>query len=147
MALIVDPEDMYLLENHAWQPQLSKNGAVYFKAKICGKNVYLHRRISGAGPNQLADHKDGNTWDNRRSNLRICNRSQSNANRCRRSDSRAPYRGITQTPSGRWLAQIMAEKKFTRIGLFDTPEAAAMAYDKKAVELHGEFARINNIAA
>lgn len=147
MTPIVDPEDKGLLMSHSWQPQVAKTGAVYFKAKIGGKNVYLHRLIAGAGPKQLADHKDGNTLDNRRANLRVCNRSQSNANRRRRSDSKAPYRGITQTPSGRWLAQIMADKKFTRIGLFDTPEAAAAAYDKKAIELHGEFARINNIAA
>ena len=98
------------------------------------------------GVELLQDYKDGDTLNNRRGNLRACTRSQSNANRRRRSDSRAPYRGITQTPIGRWLAQIMAEKKFTRIGLFDTPEAAAAAYDKKALELHGEFARINNIA-
>lgn len=146
MTPIVDSEDAHLLVDHSWQPQLAKNGAAYFKAKIGGENVYLHRLIVGAASKQLVDHRNGDTLNNRRCNLRICTRSQSNANRRRRSDSRAPYRGITQTPSGRWLAQIMAEKKFTRIGLFDTPEDAAAAYDKKAIELHGEFARINNIA-
>lgn len=146
MTPIVDPEDEWLLRYRSWTPQKTKTGAVYFKARIDGKQVYLHRIIAGAGPRELADHKDGDTLNNRRGNLRACTRSQSNANRRRRSDSRAPYRGITQTPTGRWLAQIMAEKKFTRIGLFDTPEAAAAAYDKKALELHGEFARINNIA-
>lgn len=146
MQPIVDDQDQWLLTSAAWVPQVSRSRAVYWKAKVGGKVQYLHRLLAGAGNGELVDHIDGDTINNRRSNLRRCDWSGSNANRQRKRTSRAPYKGITQTPSGRWLAQIMWRKQYHRVGLFDSAELAAAAYDQKAIELHGEFARINNIA-
>jgi hypothetical protein len=139
-TILVDPEDAELLASRSWQ------GDAYFKARIDGKPQYLHRIIARAVGPDLVDHINGDTFDNRRSNLRVCDRAGSNANRGRKRTSRAPYKGITQTPSGKWLAQIMWRKTYYRIGLFDTPEAAAAAYDRRAIELHGEYANINGFA-
>lgn len=145
MKPIVDPEDAHLLAR-VWTPQFSPSGGVYFRARFGRSNLYLHRVIAGAERGQLVDHINGDTIDNRRSNLRVCDRSGSNANRTRKRTSRAPYKGITQTKNGKWVAQIMWRKQYFRIGLFETPEAAADAYDARALELHGEYANINNIA-
>ena len=137
--ILVDPQDAALLASRSW----TDNGRGYFSAKIGGKNRYLHRLIAGATGTDKVDHINGNLDDNRRCNLRLCGWNGSNANRRRKRTSRAPYKGITQTSSGRWLAQIMSNKRHERIGLFDTPEGAAAAYDKRALELHGEYANIN----
>lgn len=141
MQPIVDPEDLPLLRSRAWKAHGNK--AQYFKARFGRQVYYLHRLIAGAGPGQIVDHVNGDTLDCRRSNLRLCDRSESNTNRKARCDSRAPYKGITETPSGRWLAQIMKAKQYRRIGLFDTAQEAAAAYDAAAVDLHGEFAKTN----
>lgn len=145
MRPIVDPQDEPLLAAHPWKA-FGVGDRTYFRVRHNG-HLYLHRVIAGAKPGELVDHINGNTLDNRRSNLRRCDRVGSNCNRRAKKTSRAPYKGITQTSSGRWLAQIMSRKKFYRIGLFDTAEAAAAAYDKKAVELHGEFAHTNGFVS
>jgi hypothetical protein len=55
--------------------------------------------------------------------------------------SRRVYKG---TDKVRWIAKIMVNGKRTELGLFDTPEDAAIAYDAKAYELLGSKAtRLN----
>ena len=54
------------------------------------------------------------------------------------------YVGVTRTKTNqRWLAQIRFKNKNMYIGYFDTEIAAAKAYDEKAVEIYGEYARLN----
>lgn len=137
-ALVIRPAD------HAWR----KNGKdkwfyAHRTASRNGRkvNVLLHRLITGAKPGQYVDHINGDTFDNRRVNLRIC----TNADNIRNSHSvRGWSRFHGVSPSGnRWVAQIQANYKKQKIGKYRTEIEAARAYDAKAVELFGEFARLN----
>ena len=90
------------------------------------------------------DHINHNKLDNRICNLRECTRSQNQANRLPYKNHK--YKGICfEKRLGKYQAQIKHNYKLYYLGLFDTPEAAARAYNAKALELFGEFAYLNEV--
>jgi hypothetical protein len=54
-----------------------------------------------------------------------------------------PYRGICQLPGGRWRAMFQSSGVKRHIGVFDTPEQAAAAYDRAAIKHLGFHALVN----
>lgn len=121
----------------------------YIMAKrYVGKRIqtYLHRLVIGAKKGQIVDHINYDTFDNRKSNLRICGYSQnaSHQRRHKKNLINTPYKGVRQPKqSKRFQAQISINGRTNGIGLFDTAEEAAKAYDKMALQLFGDFATLN----
>jgi len=111
----------------------------------------MHRLIIGAQPGQQVDHVNGNSLDNRRSNLRLCTPRENIRNMHRsRNQQRGGLKGLKRNSSGRWSACIRAGaidgNGFCRtlsVGTFTTKEQAARAYDSAARHFFGEFAALN----
>jgi hypothetical protein len=104
----------------------------------------MHRQIIGDEcVGRLIDHREGNGLDNRRSNLRVCNKLENSVNRGTNKNNSSGYKGIIRTPKGRWQARIMISGTSFYLGTFDTPELAALEYDRVSVKEHGEFAYTN----
>jgi hypothetical protein len=111
------------------------------------KTVYLHHFIVGRpAKGMLVDHIDRNTLNNQRENLRMATHSQSGANRSSSVGSSC-YRGVFLDTSRKtknvWRASIVKDRKRTYLGRFPDEISAALAYDKAALEMFGEYACIN----
>lgn len=146
--IILDACDFGLLDG--WTIGITPKGyamLVGTAAEFPRFRVQLARLIMNALPGTIVDHINQNTLDNRRSNLRICTDAENQHNRKRNKTSPSPFKGVThmktQRGSKKWLARIQLNKVPLRIGCFLTAEEAALAYNAKARELFGEFARIN----
>ncbi len=141
---IVDDADYEALIKWSWF--YSAGYAARKSSRLLGEPrlIYMHREIMQAPPGMEVDHiRTGGTLDNRRENLRICTTAQNQYNRKLQSHSSA-FKGVHwQKQKEKWCAQIKFNGHSMHIGYFDDPERAALAYDEKARELFGEFARTN----
>ena len=110
-----------------------------------GKTFPMHRQIMNNPPGMEVDHIDGNGLNNQRSNLRVCTHADNIKNCKVYRTNKSGFRGVSKHRHGRWQSEIQADGKGIYIGLYDSPIDAARAYNQKAIELHGEFARLNTI--
>lgn len=106
----------------------------------------MHRLIMGLEDKKLViDHINGNSLDNRKSNMRICDRGQNQWNSKKTSKATSPFKGVRKTSGGKFEARIKTRNITTNLGLFDNELDAARAYNKAARKQHGEYANINII--
>jgi hypothetical protein len=114
-------------------------------------NTLLHHLVCGTKHVRgvlYIDHRNSNPLDNRRDNLRPCTNSENACNRGKASNNVSGYKGVHwRARPKRWEAEIGHKRIKYRLGMFKTKEEAALAYNKKALELHGEFAYQNIIVA
>ena len=109
-------------------------------------NKLLHRLIMNPPSDMQVDHKNKNTLDNRRCNLRICTHSENLMNRGRQKNNSTGYKGVNRDERKRkkYRARIAVNKKTYYLGNFEKPDEAGAAYKKAAKLRHGEFARVDD---
>lgn len=141
---IVDAEDYERLSEHKWCVQRKKGGRFYAVRRAGGKIIRMHREIMNAPPGMVCDHKNHNTLDNRKSNLRTCTQAQNIYNQLPRDGGTSRYKGVYWPKDKcRWEAKIGHNGRAIHIGYYDYEADAAIAYDDMAIELFGEFACLN----
>ena len=113
------------------------------------ETIYLHKIIAEkflgqqkVGKNRLVGAKNGDKLDCRLDN--ILYRSRSVASRQRKTSSKTGYTGVYREHN-RFRAVISIKGKSIHIGMFDTAEEAAAAYNKVSKETYGEEGKINKI--
>ncbi|MBG9769668.1 hypothetical protein ABD75_11005 [Bacillus vallismortis] len=95
---------------------------------------------------QVVDHRNHDTLDNRRANLRLCSIGENNRNRKYSKHNTSEYKGVGwHKTNGRYRARIKFNGKSIHLGYFKTEIEAAEAYNKAAIKFHGEFAEINKL--
>lgn len=155
---IIDDEDYARITNMgkwyaAYDPIMKSFYAVRQIRKPNGKQtIRMHRVVTNAPINKEVDHINHNTLDNRVCNLRICTSSQNGMNRKPSQSKTSRYKGVSLDKQKRknkiysyWRAQIYKNGKQIRLGYFKSETEAAKTYNKKAKELFGEFALLNEL--
>ena len=148
---IVDDEDFGELKRYSWYALKRRHGPMarrMMKRDNNGKqrSVYMHRQIMQAPAGMQVDHRNHDTLDNRRANLRICTAHQNLGNMRKRPGLSSRFKGVYWVESrGKWRASISAEKRTKPLGYFEDEVAAARAYNHEAILQFGEFARLNDV--
>lgn len=133
---LVDAADLTLVAGHNW----SATAEDYVVSGL-GK---LSRIILDTRTEQIADHRNGNRLDNRRSNLRIVTSAQNCQNRRKTPSKSSRFKGVSyRKDRGTWLAAIRTDGRLIKLGTFATEIDAAKAYDEAARQHFGEFAVLN----
>lgn len=143
---IVDASDFDWLNQWNWSARWSKNTESFYALRRGQEHttVLMSRSILGCNGQVQVDHRNHNTLDNRRHNLRTCTGSQNSMNKRKQKNNTSGYRGVSWMKDYRkFRARIFVNRKLLLIGYFSDAVSAARAYDSKAKELHGAFARLN----
>jgi hypothetical protein len=146
---IVDLQDYYHLNNFNWCPK--KRGLSIYAVRLSSNSsgsiriISMHKGILKAPVGLLVDHKNGETLDNRRSNLRIATHSQNMFNRKKvRTKTSSRFIGVSYDKKKRlWKSSISTHGRKIFLGYFKNEIDAAKACDAAAKKYHGEFARLN----
>ncbi|WP_342439296.1 HNH endonuclease [Paenibacillus sp. FSL L8-0436] len=147
MSAIVDDDLFESLSQYSWW--FHSGGYAGRSATKGGKkqSVLMHRQIVDAPTGKVVDHINGNKLDNRLENLRVTDQVGNQANRASLNrNNTSGYKGVSwNKATSRFEAGVQVEGKRNFLGLFTTAEDAARAYNAKALELFGEYARLNVI--
>ena len=109
---------------------------------IC--SLPLHILLMGKKEGRVIDHKNHNTLDNRKSNLRFCTHVQNNGNRRKIKIGTSKFKGVSWCARAKmWIARIHYKSRGYHLGYFSDEVEAAKAYDQAALNIFGEFAFIN----
>lgn len=105
------------------------------------RQISMHQFLTGWA---MTDHIDHDGLNNQRSNLRPATKAQNLTNSRPRVGYSSSYKGVYWSRTARkWTAQIKIDRKSTHLGYYADEKEAAMAYDRAARQVFGEYAYLN----
>ena len=139
---LVDDEDFLFLSRWKWCVSMMKAGPYAVRRKPGGGTLLMHRIVVGAQKGLDVDHRNGNTLDNRRSNLRLCTHAENIRNRTKKnSNNTSGIPGVYyHAPTKKWCARLKIDGKQLYLGLFFSKSKAAQVRKKAEIEHFGAYA-------
>ena len=118
----------------AWSPEIRSFYAVRNTHIVSGKKrmTRMHRQILGLehSDRRKVDHKNHDTLDNRRRNLRVVTTRQNGENRLDQSKHGVGVHEDKRRRSKPFQVQVQADGKWRHVGMYPTPEEAQAARRK-----------------
>jgi hypothetical protein len=142
---LVDDDWYPYLSQFRWQARYDRTTGKWYAARQLDRRfIYMHREILNAPDGLYADHRNGQSLDNRQKNLRLATSAQNAWNRDKYKNNTTGYKGVTCDKGRRkWRAQLTVHGKHMHLGWYDDPGEAALAYDQAARKYHGPFGCTN----
>jgi len=141
---IIDVDDIEKIKDYKWH--LTLNG--YVITKINNKTLRMQNLIMDFNSShlQMVDHKDRDTLNNQKDNLRYSTQSQNQQNRGKPSNNSSGFKGVYwNKKKKRWVAEIRINQKKIYLGQFKDKIKAAKKYNMGAIEYFGKFAYLNEV--
>jgi len=137
---VIDASDYDLAKDKKWFLKQHEHG--HYVASGSGSNyISLSRLIMNAKPGEEVDHQHHDRLDHRKSNLRVCTKSQNQCNSRVRSDNKTGIKGVYwHKKTKKWKVELQKNRMRYPIGEFKDFEQAKAAAQKARIELHGEYA-------
>ena len=143
---LIDLEDYEKVKDYKWG--MNTYGYV-FRSRVDFENreMYLSRFIlSPKVKDTIIDYINRNPLDNRKVNLRKATRSQNSINSALTKNNSSGFKGVSwHKQHEKWAVSIHKKGHSEHLGYFRSKINAAKAYNKRAMELFGEFAWLNPI--
>lgn len=145
--ILIDLEDVEKCEGYTWSIQMSRCGKDKNYVQYYAKNTHnglLHRYLTSATKELWVDHINGDTYDNRRYNLRVCRQEDNHKNRKEQDNNKSGHRGVIWYPYSnlnKWMAYICIDKKRTTLGYFDDFQEAVKTRKDAEIKYFGEYIR------
>lgn len=139
----IDTEDLHLISSIKgkwWGSYHPDIDSFYVRTEIREngkkvKDIRIHRLIMDAPINMEVDHIDRNPLNNKRSNLRIADRTMNTRNRKIFKTNKSGTSGVHQMENGKWRARIGIGKERKHLGVFDIKEDAINAVNRAREKL------------
>lgn len=156
-ATLIDQESLPFFAGRSWTTACCAGlyyaiGSEPRPEGVGRRNYYVHRRLwsrwnGEIPPRARIDHKNRDSLDNRRENIRLAVNGQNNFN-SRKKGWRGPtsskFKGVSlYKRTGAWRAVITKGGQQIELGHYHDERDAARAYNRAACRLFGEFAKIN----
>jgi len=149
--ILVDDQDYEQFRNRQWNC-CGNSKIVGYTIGGWGQKSYFISMASlllGVPEGYQIDHRDLNSHNNQRENLRPATVTQQCQNRRKHFNVVSGFKGVYPVKHGlsisSWKAIITVNKKMVYLGTFPTKFEAAMAYNTAAMTNFGEFAALNDI--
>ena len=103
-TFLIDREDIEKISHLYWSVRKSLPNYVF--AFVDGGKISLHRLVMSARPDDIVDHINHDTTDNRKCNLRVCTTQDNTRNKSIPRNNRSGIIGVCQEKSGDWRSYI-----------------------------------------
>lgn len=148
--IIIDEEDYNKVKHVKWSVKRSqREGSKTQRVSIRNTKIgmSLGRFLMDCPEDKIVDHINGNAFDNRKENLRICSYSQNGANK--KPFGKSGYKGVyikrNKDGSVYYNICISVNRKYIYLGTTKNLLDGAKLYNDAALKYFGAFAYLNKI--
>lgn len=142
---LIDDEDEEFLSQFTWNSKPDRCGLVYAVTNLIPPGgtrrlttVRMHKLLLPTTDGQLVDHINGDSLDNRRSNLRPVDRRLSTLNRRRRAGTGDLPKGVSLVYGGKYRIRLGRGGCLFQLQVDTLEEASAVAREQ-SLRLYGEY--------